>query len=368
MPKKELKSKEVKAPLPEPDIYNLNTGFIPLGPSRTDFLGGTIPFEQRIASGQWDEYLPEKELQANNGLDVMACVSFSNYNAGVESQLNWMIAVGQLKPGEEAYEFLKKNGYIVNGKVNCSDRFLARVSETGPNGNSMQRVADAMRHFGCVPESVWPWDSSVKTWFDYYKPVLQAVLDLGQEFLRYFEYQYEFISGNNPNELKNHLRHAPIQIGTAICPGWKDGGIIKACNQPITHAHMIYGFDDLKYWKDFDHYLDILGDVKKKLAWNYNIPYALKGVVLKKNFIPSNMTTALKLLKNLRHLQVVILPNRNGEMYLMDCSQGKNSWKFHLNEFGLAQQFTNIAHGISNTDADGIRTVESLNDVKHLYK
>jgi len=361
------KSKEIKAPAIDIDVTQLNTGLIPIGPGRTDHLGGTIPFEVRIFSGQWDPYLPEKELQSNGILDVMACVSFSNLNKGVETQLNWMIATGYLKPGEEAYDFLKKNGYIVNGSVNCSDRFLARMSETSPNGNSMQRVADAMRHYGAVPESVWPWTDDIKTWAQYYATVPQKVKDLGLEFLRFFDYAYEFI-GEDRNEIKKHLQHAPLQVGTAICPGWKDGDIIKACSGPISHAHIIYGYVDKSYFKDFDHYLDILGDVKKKLAWDYKLPYIIKGIVTKKNFIPSNMTTSLTLLKNLRRFQIAILPNRNGEMYLMDCSQGKNSWKFHLNEYGLAQQFTNVAHGISNILADGIRTVDNLADIKHLYK
>lgn len=344
-----------------------NYGFIPLGPGRTDFLAGAIPFEVRVPSGQHDDFLPEKELQRVGSLDVMACVSFANINASVETQINWMIMTGLLKPGDLAYDFLKDNGYFINGKVQTSKRFLAKVSLTGTNGNTLQRVADAARHFGFIPESKWAWTSDINTWNEYYSAIPQDLLNLGKRFLTYFDIQYEWI-GDNRDEMKHHLQHAPLQIASSTCWGWSDGGIIKACNGSINHSTMIYGYEDGKFWKDFDHYLDVLGDVKKKLAWDYNIPYIMKIIITKKKIIMSDTTTALNLLKRLPHLQVAITPNLKGEIWLMDCSKGQDSWKYHVQEGFVAQQLKYRALGIPNDMANAIRTIDTIEEVKYLYE
>ena len=56
-----------------------NTGVI-LGQRETDWIGGTIPFEELNPSGDWMPYLPPGEWQALSNGDTMACVSFSALN------------------------------------------------------------------------------------------------------------------------------------------------------------------------------------------------------------------------------------------------------------------------------------------------
>jgi len=352
----------------KPNIQILNTGLLPLAPGRKDFLAGAIPFELRIASGQWDEFISDSiDVQQRMGFEPMDCVSHSNCKI-VQMQINWMITNNILKPGDPSYDFLKSNKYLdANGKCQLSERFLAKVSNTTYAGNGMQPVADAGRHYGYAPESAWPYPEN-PTWSEFYKPIPPAVLELASQWNNYFEpLQYEWI---DVSDIPNALKHAPVQLGAAICGGWNDGNIIKKCNSAANHATSIYGYKDKEFYKDLDQYLDSDGDTMKKLAWNYSLQFLMKLVVNKKKIILSDPAAANMLKKNLRNYQIILVPDSNGEMYLADCSLGKDSWKFPINEFGLTAQIAKnrIAHGVTGAMASRIRTVDSLDDVINLYK
>jgi hypothetical protein len=121
----------------------INHGVIE-GQRDTDYVGGTLPYEIRNPSGDWTPYLPPGEWQGNHIVDTKACVTFSALNS-LEVQ----------------YKFL-------TGKErNFSDRFIATLSGTTPQGNHLYKVGDAIRKEGLVDESVWPTPENY-SWDSYY--------------------------------------------------------------------------------------------------------------------------------------------------------------------------------------------------------
>ena len=134
-----------------------------LGQRRTDYIAGTLPYEVRNSSGDWEQYLPTGEKQFNRNMDTMACVSFSALNA-IEVQYKFLT-------GEE---------------INLSDRFTATMSGTTPKGNYLWKVADSLRHDGVVPEYSWPSPQDF-TWDTYYSPVPVDTINQAKDFLDSWE-------------------------------------------------------------------------------------------------------------------------------------------------------------------------------------
>lgn len=266
----------------------MNTGvrIEPLSP--TDWIAGGESGALRtklIESGQYDSVLPDEETQVVFSIDVLGCVSFSALN-DLEVVFTYKLANNLLTADQT--KFLHDEGYIdpATGKVNFSDRYTAKLSGTNKQGNSLEAVADSIRSLhGLVPEKDWPAPpemlketDSAKKWDIYYSEVPQSVQDKGKRFLAKFLIQREWvvIFGSTPDPisaLKTALQYGPIQIAAAVCSPWGGGtDPIQGCGCTTQHATLIYGYQDLQYWKDFDHYKSF----QKKLAWNYCIPYAMQ--------------------------------------------------------------------------------------------
>lgn len=221
------------------DFPNYNTG-VKLGSGTENlWVGGTIPYEARLVTGDWRPYAPTLEKQ-KDPLETMACVSFSCLNA-IETQ----------------YKFFGVD-------VNFSDRFLAKMSGTTQQGNWLDKVADTARNVGLVLETEYPNQPKAKVWNDYYSEVPQSVKDkaVKQTIL------YEGVT-INPTNLAYHLKHSPIQI--------------VVTNTNPEHAVTLVCVEGDQGWV-LDHYSQQI----RKIAIN-TIASALKIVLL----MPTNMTNAL---------------------------------------------------------------------------
>src|SRR5687767_13192677 len=95
------------------------------GRRSTDFVAGVLPYEIRNQSGDWEPYAPPGERQGNSLADSLGCVSFSLIDC-IETQ-----------------EF-----FLTGRRVNYSDRWLAKMSETTFEGNYLYKVADTVRKYG----------------------------------------------------------------------------------------------------------------------------------------------------------------------------------------------------------------------------
>lgn len=259
---------------------NTNTGVI-INVQPTDFIAGSITGlvpEILEASGQYDLDLPSEERQRLQ-FETSACVTFSALNA-LETIFDYKVKHNLFTPNQ--IKFLVQEGYIspLDGKVNFSDRYIAKLSGTTPDGNSFTEVGNTIDGVGLVPESDWPWSASVTNWSEYYGPIPQEIKDKGQRFNQHFKTRYQWVVNNQssqaPSLIKAHLPFGPIQIATQTSEHWSDGTtIIPATGCTCQHATLIYGQNDGLYEKDFDQY----NPFKKELAWDYCIPYALQYYV-----------------------------------------------------------------------------------------
>jgi len=161
------------------EILKQNQGVI-LGQRETDYVGGTLPYQVRLESGDWRPFKPLNEKQRPNAVDVMACVTFSGLNS---------------------LEF--QNIQQGNQEINFSDRFTAKDSGTTTQGNYLYKVADSLRE-GVVLESEYPAPDNF-TWDSYYSTIPNDVYVKRKKY----GVQYEWI---NKSDLAYHLKHAPIQI------------------------------------------------------------------------------------------------------------------------------------------------------------
>lgn len=180
------------------------------GARDTDYVAGSLPYEVRVPDGNWKKYLPKGEHQKLNGVETMACVSFSANNSA-EMQMNYY--------GVER---------------NLSDRFLATMSGTTSLGNYLWRVADTLRREGAIDEADWATPDGDFTWNEYYHPVPIELINKAKKFLNEWDIAYEWV-GADIESLKYHLKHAPIQI---VIPGHAIVNFF--CEEDIIHYFDTY--------------------------------------------------------------------------------------------------------------------------------
>lgn len=204
------------------------------GRKDTDFIAGTIPFQERNPSGNWRNYLPPAEWQWKNGKDTMACVTFSLLNS-IETQ-----------------EF-----FLTGQRVNYSDRWIALMSGTTPQGNYLYAVADTVRKFGLVREESWPAPSSFD-WNTYYAQpdaaTMKKLLAEGEEWKKTHSLAYEWLT-TSLEDIQTHLKHCPLQV---VIPG-----------------HAIEGF---KQVGDIHGYFDSYEPFEKS-TWRGNLTDVFKAVL-----------------------------------------------------------------------------------------
>ena len=169
----------------------INHGIIE-GKRAIDWVGGTIPYEERNPSGDWTAYLPPGEWQRSNLFDTFACATFSALNS-LEAQHKFL--TGQYR------EF--------------SDRFTAKMSDTIPAlGNTLWRVGDSIRIDGLLDEADWPappnYDEAA-----YYSPIPAEKKLKAKEFLKDWNVAYEWVDTDKISLIK-HLKHSPLQV---VIPG-----------------------------------------------------------------------------------------------------------------------------------------------------
>jgi hypothetical protein len=275
----------------------INTGVLIAPPKTTDFMFGGetgIIAENRIDSGNWNPFVLLDEWQATPYFDTMACVSFSALNC-VEAQANYLLQMGKISAENKLK--LKQWGFLDEfDRFNFSDRFTAYMSGTTKQGNYMHKVWDSIRKDGLLPENDWTYEmrshDSKFNWDDYYKDPGQERKDKAKKILEILDIKYEWVTSgaSEMNQtirdvMASNLKQAPLHIASATCWPWNTTEIIKNCGSKVTtHATMIYNIEQINKWFDcYDHYIPF----RKRLAWDYIIPYIIKGVVTPKESVPT---------------------------------------------------------------------------------
>lgn len=221
------------------------------------WIAGESPIEYKDRNVKWHDYTSRPEPQ-NIGFETYSCVSYSALNC-IETLMNFKIKKGEFS--EINIKWLKDNGYFNDEeKIDFSDRFLAIMSGTTKQGNSCDNVAEVIRKKGLIPESDFPMGGKNFEQYHEKKLITDSMLNKGQEFLKRFTVQHDFIliqgSKVTPIQaLSYYTLSCPIQVTAPVCPGWHNEKV-KACPLQISqHATMTCGvfayYDQLDQYKPF---------------------------------------------------------------------------------------------------------------------
>ena len=256
-----------------------NTGVLP-PPTEGDhaqkeyLMGGLsgIVHEKRNTTGDWRSFAPIGETQRHRFFDDFGCASHSTENC-LECQFKFFFKSILLR--NEDIQWLKDNGYFVDGEINFDDRWLVVLSGTRPGvGNYLHAVWDAARKYGLVPQGSVPFRENMTQGEYYIKTDFpQKAYDLGQEFLKRFLIQYERVNVNE-KDLKKALEQAPLHVGIPTCSGWFDGATVQYCSANANHAVIVTCIDELK-----KYITDSYEPFSKQVVRNYKIDFAYKGVI-----------------------------------------------------------------------------------------
>lgn len=285
-------------------MKNQNLGILIATPRPKDYIAGAnSPITIVRSIPDWSPYLPVVENQRDAVTDFLDCVTMSALHI-IETNLNYLLSSGQM--WDEAINFYKTNGYIVNGSFALSARFNAKMNGTDVTMGQYQNVAgDSIRAVGCIPKTEWDMAPNM-TFAEYYEVIPSALASLGLKFLWFLNIQYQFVTDMAPV-----LSLSPIQAATEVCAGWDSGNVVAMCSgQPIQHATMIYGQDALKNWLDYDQY----PPYRQPLAANYEFPSNVQYVVSMKPITLRNGmsgTNVLLLQQNLNKLGYNLVEDSN---------------------------------------------------------
>jgi hypothetical protein len=293
----------------EKDYKNLSSGLIIEKPQKQDFIfGADSPVKETLTTkGDWSDYLPTREKQHSLYFDSMACVSFSAINV-IEIIFTYLIKNKLLTL--ENMEWLNKYCYFdTQGFVNFNDRYIAKLSGTTRQGNSGQRVADAIRHYGLVPQFRWDYPITQRTpvfdWDDFYQDVPEDIIQLGLEFLKRFEINYEQVYYTNLDEA---ILHSPLQVFIST-RGELIDGILQKTNNKVNHAVVKFTKEPVdSYYPILDTY-ELSNNYIRKVALDFK--YHATGFIY--NITQKNMSDT-KILKDKNSNQVgVFFPAHNSD-------------------------------------------------------
>jgi hypothetical protein len=183
------------------------------------------------------DYKPVFEQQIGVYFDTYGCVSYSMAN-GFEILFNRLIELGKLS--ESRLNWLKINGYLIDGKVRLSNRWLVVRSGTVPNiGNSGQKVIDFVRHNGLAPLTLCDWDltnrdpkNNLESYYDA-STIDKKSDEVAAEFSKIFDIQYEWVNRNDFNEAS---KYGVIQVYVKAWYKGDDGKYYNPTPEKANHA------------------------------------------------------------------------------------------------------------------------------------
>lgn len=206
-------------------------------------------------NGQWDTFLPETEAQVKK-TETSNCTGFATNNA---------------------LEIIMARRF--GGLYDYSDRATGILAETRPPGNDPNKVIEAVRDNGLLPEADLPFSDDITSPDQYYSPspLPSALLTKCKLFLKTYTIAHEWVT-NDPASLMRNLKYSPL--GVSVFAWAKDGDLYyKPAGEKDNHWTLCVGYKENEYWLIFDSYTDE-GSPIKKLRWDYQFGYVKKYSVI----------------------------------------------------------------------------------------
>lgn len=224
---------------------------VKIGRQNTDFVAGvSTPLGGLTlnVSGKWKEYRSQHELQ-NKGYETYACTVFSGFDAE-EALFDFYLLNNRV--GFDDVKFLRDYGFLINGRINFSDRFAAQFAEIEIGlGTYQYKANDAIRQY-LIPEAMLPYTE--EGYYDKSK-ITEEMLKLSEEFCRRFKFNWYWVE-----QTTAALRSTPLSGIVHYAGG---DGILKP-EGALNHCIMIpseevdyydvddnYSQQDKRYGKDY---------------------------------------------------------------------------------------------------------------------
>ncbi len=215
-------------------------------------------------------YLPVGELQ-NIGQEKFWCATADNLN--MLAALFTYHYQHDMHPDNK--KWLRDNGYTRYDKVDFSDSFIAILSGTTREGNSLIAPLRAIRANGLIPKQMLPQLNGFDETYDP-KRITQAMKDLGQELKRRFDLKYEQVQSIHfLDVLQDEM------IGCALF-AWPIpvNGVYTSDRTDFNHAIALISPEI----DAFDNYEESEGDFIKRLSRDYAFyPYGYRVFIAAEN-------------------------------------------------------------------------------------
>lgn len=234
-----------------------------IGRQKTDWmLGANSPLDLkvRVADKNWKPYTSQHEIQVYNvgysdSYDTSLCTQYGSTDV-IEHLINWDLENNKVPVLVK--DWLDSKGFIVNGRLEISERLGGANSGMTPSGTYLYKAADSIKNLGIVPQSKLP---LAKNFFDNINPLLipNDIYALGLESKKYITINWNWVSKDDVSEV---LKDSPLLATVKYADG---DGILKPYGSH-NHAIMVAGEEDdhyviddsysrqyKKYTKDYDN-------------------------------------------------------------------------------------------------------------------
>jgi len=239
----------------------------------------------------WFKHILKGEKQNAVYFDDLACATRAMLKC-IEAVMNKQLLEGKIPI--QILKWFRENGFLISGKFNFNDRWIAYLSETTRKGNTRINVWKAILEYGLIPQELWDFDMDDRKnkygWNDYYIDPTEKCYELGQEFLEKV----------NIEEIKTttfkRLDETPLTAFVRPCQP-DDNNIYQKCERNFNHRLLIM-IDDPKYYIALDSYEKQrfkigINKFKRFYSKDYNFSYYKYGVGISYKKV-SNMLDLIK--------------------------------------------------------------------------
>lgn len=260
-------------------------GFIkPVIEKEAYFLGAS-PVPSRVIQddGDWEDSLPVDEKQYRAWIETSNCTGF-----GATTQI-------------EMYE-RKAFGEINN----YSDRWVGIISGTTLQGNDPQKVYEAIRKYGLIPEEMLPFSDDIMTIDDYYSfkgADKEACYRAGREWLAKKRFMHEWVfDASQPADekitnIKTALKFSPLAVAVTAWHQNDKGVFIQKGTE--NHWTAMFGHEE------FSKILDSYEPYKKLVDHNFN--YCKRIYIEKISLTVEQISIFQKILQALKEILGITL-------------------------------------------------------------
>lgn len=208
----------------------------------------------------WANYRVGDELQRRGNVESYCCTVYASLKA-------WLT-------------LYKYHNYGMSAPLplDCAERFNAVMAGIVPPGANPHDVCESIRTWGVISQSLLPFDDSIKTTDDFFKPkpMDEDLVAKAKKTVQAFDWGHEYIFNDAPNGsstpgkpamLKNALTRGTVCISMYA---WKFNGqyYYKDVGDVDEHWIHLLDFSDGDYWLIEDQYPDEQGSFLKKIKWD----------------------------------------------------------------------------------------------------